>query len=144
MGHMLTKISRAYRFFLQAEQENRVIQDSEIQAATGYTQGTAHVYIQKKWWWFLSPCPGGGYRVQGLCLYSFEEFLDLHRQKRAPLRQDPLYSPSSPERMIISFPPHLASWLRSCALQKRRSVHEVVIELIEQAFQSRGPGLLPH
>ncbi|MBX5458149.1 MAG: hypothetical protein IRZ31_14735 [Thermogemmatispora sp.] len=142
MRHMLTKITRAYDFFLQAERENRVIQDSEIQAATGYTQGTAHIYIHKKWWWFLSPCPGGGYRVQGLCSCSFEEFLDLHRQKRAPLRQDSLYS--SAERLTISFPPHLASWLRSYALQERRSVHEVVIELIEQAFQNRGPGLPPH
>ncbi|MBX5451621.1 MAG: hypothetical protein IRZ24_16285 [Thermogemmatispora sp.] len=135
MAQLLEKVARAYHFFLQAEQEGRIIQDSEIQAATGYTQGTTRTYIQKKWWWFLSLCPGGGYRVQGLRPYSFDEFLDLHRQKRAPFeKHSPHARPG--EKLVIFFPQHLAAWLHSCALRQRRSVQELVIELIERAFKS--------
>lgn len=152
-GGSTRKIEEIYTFFLQAEQEERIIWLSDIQAVAGYTEGTAKIYTKKKWWWFLASRPGGGYLVHGLKGHPLEEFLDLHRQKRGPRStptqpRPPLWDgekslvgingevPTEWELQIIALPSTMVRWLGVQANYERRAVDAIVADAIEQYRQT--------
>jgi len=71
---------RAYTFFLKAEQHRRRFTLEELAEETGYTVGTAKIYMTKKWWWFAKK-EHGSYSVEGFLDYPLQAFLTSLQQK---------------------------------------------------------------
>jgi hypothetical protein len=116
-------VEKAYEFFLLAERDGRAVSLVDIQRAAGYTEGTSKIYISKKWWWFLVDQPDGRYIVSGLGAYPFEDFADLHRQKR---------SPGAGSGQMLYLSSHWAVWLKAQSRSENRSVAEIVIDALDR------------
>jgi hypothetical protein len=89
------KSKRAYQFFCEAEEQNRLFTLDEVAEATGWSSKTTQAYLSKKWHLFIEKTDEG-LLCKGLCdRFSEDAFIRLHAQ-RASLDSDirrPRFSP---------------------------------------------------
>lgn len=82
------RAERAYIFFGEAERNRRTFTLEELAEETGYTVGTAKIYVTKKWWWFVKKGQGT-YFVEGFVGHPLPQFLEALQQKIAEPEQVP-------------------------------------------------------
>ncbi len=82
------RAERAYTFFVEAERNRRSFTLEELAEETGYTVGTAKIYVTKKWWWFVKKGQGT-YSVEGFLGHPLPQFLEALQQKRGEPGQAP-------------------------------------------------------
>lgn len=88
------RIRKAYRFFCDAERDEKEFTLDEVAQATGWSIATVKSYRSKKWHFILRPS-NDNYTCEGVCSLSEDAFVRLHAQ-RVPLVGDvlrPRYSP---------------------------------------------------
>jgi hypothetical protein len=75
----------AYDFFAESERTQRCFTLQQLVGATGYTEGTARIYLRKKWWWFVKE-EQGLYKVHDFVSQrSLQAFLnDLSQKAKGP------------------------------------------------------------
>lgn len=82
------KARKAFEYFQQAEREGFIVSKGTIAENTGYTPGTAQIYMSKKWRWFLkpsSPAVKGQFQVKEFLGYPLDQFLkDVSQVRPGP------------------------------------------------------------
>ena len=74
-------IKRAFEFFLEHARSEESFKFDDLVKATGWTKGTAKIYLGKKFSDLIKK-KNGAYHVNPEILrVRFEDFKDLHRQK---------------------------------------------------------------
>jgi hypothetical protein len=89
---------RAYKFFIDAEQQNKTFTIEDVCLASGWSESTVRTYRSKKWFFFLDTV-GEEWRVQNFSAQITNEivFLRIHNQK-ANLASN-LFRPSYSEKV---------------------------------------------
>lgn len=74
------KTIKAYRFFVDAEHNQRIFSLEEVASTSGWSIGTTRTYKTKKWHFFIQEVEGG-FACNGISHISQDAFIRIHAQR---------------------------------------------------------------